>query len=82
MWDPEASADTSRGALYHKHKITPYADLPLKGRVLATYVRGSQVFDAGKGVARDVCGMVQLHGAGNARGGPAGDAAGNAKAEL
>jgi allantoinase len=64
VWDPEARANTSSTALQHRHKLTPYADLKLHGRVLATFVRGSQVFDDEKGVAFTdsgaVCGRVFL----------------------
>lgn len=48
VWEPDALADTSPGALHHRHPLTPYADLPLYGRVVATFVRGQQVF-AGPG---------------------------------
>ena len=48
VWDPDALADTSPGALHHRHPLTPYADLSLYGRVVATFVRGQQVF-AGSG---------------------------------
>ena len=44
VWDPEAYADTSETSLYHKHKVTPYADMKLKGKVVATFVKGSLVF--------------------------------------
>lgn len=64
VWDPEANANTSVTALQHRHKLTPYADLQLHGRVLATFVRGSQVFDDEKGVAFTnsgaLCGRVVL----------------------
>ncbi len=56
VWDPEAAADTSTEGNHHKHKLTPYKDMDLRGKVLATFVRGHQVFDAVKGVAPAVCG--------------------------
>jgi hypothetical protein len=58
VWSPEAAADTSTHHNRHQHKLTPYADLPLKGRVLATFVRGHQVFDADAGVHEGACGSV------------------------
>lgn len=58
MWDPEAAADTSVKANQHRHKLTPYSDLPLKGRVLATYVGGHKVFGEREGVFRGTCGSV------------------------
>lgn len=56
VWAPERPADTSAATLQHRHKVTPYADLPLPGRVLATYVRGARVFSEGEGVADAACG--------------------------
>jgi len=49
-WDPEAPADTSAGGNRHKHGVdtSPYVGdgaTALRGRVLATFVRGSLVFD-------------------------------------
>ena len=46
VWSPEELADTSPENLQHKHKVTPYAGMQLRGRVVATFVRGRQVFDA------------------------------------
>jgi allantoinase len=59
VWDAEAEADTSRAALQHKHKATPYEGLRLKGRVVATFVRGSMVFGNGD-VAEEACGRPVL----------------------
>lgn len=61
VWDPEAAADTSPEALQHRHKVSPYAGMRLKGRVLATFVRGSQVFGEQHGVAAQACGAALLH---------------------
>lgn len=59
MWNPEAAADTSTAHNQHKHKLTPYQDMPLKGKVLATYVNGHKVFDEKAGVFKGgVCGSV------------------------
>lgn len=58
VWDPEAAADTSVAANRHQHKLSPYNDMQLQGRVLATFVRGHKVFDAGAGVFEGVCGSV------------------------
>lgn len=43
VWDPDTLADTSPGSLHHKHKMTPYEGMELKGRVKATIVGGQQV---------------------------------------
>jgi allantoinase len=62
VWDPEAWADTTAHGLLHRHKPTPYANKQLRGRVLATFVRGSQVFDVNRGVFRSAtCGSTVLY---------------------
>ena len=43
VWNPNELADTSRNSLNHKHKLTPYQDMKLNGKVVATYVDGQQV---------------------------------------
>ena len=43
VWNPNELADTSRDSLNHKHKLTPYQDMKLKGKVVATYADGQQV---------------------------------------
>lgn len=45
VWSPEALADTSLGQMQSRHKLTPYTDARLHGRVRATFVRGQLVFD-------------------------------------
>lgn len=60
VWDPEASANTTAAGLHHKHKSTPYLDLPLRGRVLATFVRGRQVFADGRDFPQEPCGALVL----------------------
>jgi len=63
VWDPSTDADTSKESLYHKHKLSPYENKKLKGRVLATFVGGSQAFDSklGVGVGEEACGKTVLH---------------------
>lgn len=58
VWDPEAKADTSPQHNQHRHKLTPYGDLPLKGKVVATYVAGHKVFGDKQGVFPGTCGSV------------------------
>lgn len=60
VWRPEELADTSPEALQHRHKVSPYASMQLRGRVLATFVRGSQVFGEAAGVAAQACGRTIL----------------------
>ena len=60
VWDPEALANTSEAALQHKHKLTPYRDQALAGRVVSTFVRGQQVFAEGSVLSPDPCGSTLL----------------------
>lgn len=71
VWAPDEAADTSPAALQHRHKgTTPYRDVKLKGKVLATYVRGSLVFSAEAGVAPAACGRTVTSRGGPQRGPP------------
>jgi len=48
VWDPDAVWAPRADALHQRHPITPYVGHELRGRVLATYVRGRRVFEAGR----------------------------------
>jgi allantoinase len=48
IWDPEATAVVDAAQLYHRHPITPYDGLQLRGVVRTTILRGEVVFDAGE----------------------------------
>ncbi|KAK9811373.1 hypothetical protein WJX72_002753 [[Myrmecia] bisecta] len=48
VWDPEAPANTSKEGLYTRHKDTPFANMALAGRVVATFVRGQQTCRAAR----------------------------------
>jgi len=48
VWDPNAEWIVRAEQLHHHHKLTPYEDERLKGRVLRTYVRGNLVFCDGQ----------------------------------
>lgn len=50
VWAPDQMADTSSKGLFHKHKISPYQDKQLLGKVIATFVRGRMVFNSSSGV--------------------------------
>lgn len=47
-FDAETIWRVNAEQLEHRHKITPYDGMELRGRVTATYVRGNLVFDNGE----------------------------------
>ena len=47
IWDPEASWTVDPATLYHRHPVTPYAGVRLRGLVRTTIVRGEVVFEDG-----------------------------------
>jgi len=47
-FDPDASWKVEPEKLHQRHKITPYAGRELRGRVLATWLRGQQIYDDGE----------------------------------
>ncbi len=47
IWDPNASFVVDPDRLHHRHKMTPYAGLTLRGRVEATIVGGHLVHERG-----------------------------------
>jgi allantoinase len=47
IFDPEAEIDVSANALQTRHRISPYVGERLRGKVVATYVRGEAVFTEG-----------------------------------
>jgi allantoinase len=48
IWDPDRAFRVDAAALYHRHKITPYAGRELFGTVETTFLRGAKVFDRGE----------------------------------
>jgi allantoinase len=48
FFDPEAVVTVDPASLFHRHAITPYIGLPLRGRVHKTLLRGEVVFDEGE----------------------------------
>jgi allantoinase len=48
VWDPDAVTKIDGTALYHRHPITPYDGVELRGRVRTTILRGEIVFDEGR----------------------------------
>jgi allantoinase len=47
VFDPDEEWIVSGRALEHRHPVTPYEGLRLRGRVKTTILRGNIVFDAG-----------------------------------
>jgi allantoinase len=48
FFDPEETWTVDPEKLHQRHKITPYAGHQLRGRVLATYLRGEKIYDHGE----------------------------------
>lgn len=46
-WDPEKQFTVTAGALYHKHKLTPYLNETLYGVVEQTWLGGTLIYDKG-----------------------------------
>ncbi len=47
IWDPDAKIGVDPSQLEHRHKLTPYAGLELRGAVKTTFLRGIKIFDRG-----------------------------------
>ncbi len=47
VFDPEAEVEITADALHTRHRISPYVGERLRGRVIATYLRGRMVFAGG-----------------------------------
>jgi len=48
IWNPEREFKVVPEIIQHRHKLTPYAGMNLRGVVEATYVRGKQVYEHGR----------------------------------
>ena len=48
VWDPDAEWTVDPERLFQRHRLTPYAGAPLRGRVLATYLRGEKIHERGQ----------------------------------
>jgi allantoinase len=48
LFDPNARWTVDPEKLHQRQKITPYAGRELRGRVLATYLRGERIYDDGE----------------------------------
>jgi allantoinase len=47
IFDPDMEIEIEADRLYTRHRISPYVGERVRGRVVATYVRGKVVFDSG-----------------------------------
>lgn len=47
IWEPDVEWTVDAHKLEHRHPVTPYDGLTLAGRVRATYLRGTPIYDAG-----------------------------------
>src|SRR6185295_10897356 len=47
IWDPDASATVDARLLFHRHSVTPYDGMTLRGQVRTTILRGDVIFDRG-----------------------------------
>jgi allantoinase len=56
VWDPDAEAIVNAAALHHRHPVSPYAGMRLRGSIVRTMLRGEVVFEEGiVGPARGRC---------------------------
>jgi len=47
IWEPDVEWTVDARKLEHRHPVTPYDGLTLAGRVRATYLRGTLIYEAG-----------------------------------
>lgn len=60
LFDPDAELAVTTEMLLHRHPVTPYLDATLRGRVEATYVRGTRAYDRTLGCAAEPTGELLL----------------------
>ena len=63
LFDPDGALEANDDMLLHRHALTPYLGVTLRGTVEATYVRGMLAFDRRTGPARTPPGdlLLQSH---------------------
>ena len=47
VWDPDGVTEVRGAELEHRHPITPYEGMRLRGSVTSTFLRGERVFEDG-----------------------------------
>jgi allantoinase len=60
LFDPDATFEVEENMLLHRHALTPYLGITLRGTVQATYVRGTLAYDRRTGPARTPPGDLLL----------------------
>jgi allantoinase len=48
FWEPDAESTIDPATLYHRHAVSPYAGMPVRGRVVKTILRGEVIVDGGE----------------------------------
>jgi allantoinase len=48
VFEPDAGATIDAALLEHRHKLTPYDGMRVRGIVRETYLRGEKIYDAGE----------------------------------
>ena len=48
IWAPEKRFVVRTKMIQHRHKLTPYLNIPLRGAVEATFLRGEMIYDQGR----------------------------------
>ena len=48
FWEPDAESTINPANLYHRHPVSPYAGMAVRGRVVKTILRGEVIFDNGE----------------------------------
>lgn len=61
VFDPDGSYMVRGSALEHRHPVTPYEGMTLRGSVVATLLRGQMVYETGR-IAAGLGKMLERHG--------------------
>ncbi|MDP9323187.1 MAG: allantoinase AllB [Acidobacteriota bacterium] len=48
FWEPDGESTIDPANLYHRHAVSPYAGMTVRGRVVNTILRGEVIFDGGE----------------------------------
>ncbi|MGB2867812.1 MAG: allantoinase AllB [Bacteroidota bacterium] len=57
VWNPDEEFVVKRSQLLHRHKMTPYEGMTLRGKVVATYLGGRKIYEKGN-VATEPSGQL------------------------